>query len=311
VNSPPSLSVLIPIIDETVALEETVRLTISNPCLHILEVLLISCQRTTQPTFSICQRLQQEYLGRLRIINQSLPFLGGAFRAGIEVAKGSHILLMFADLESDLRAVPAMVLAAEKDPGAVISASRWLPHGRFIGYGHFKLLLNYCFQRLCALACHCNLTDFTYGFRLYPSAILQNNTWKEVHHAFVLESILKPLLSNVPIREVPAVWVRRQDGRRHRRFRQYSRYLITLAEVLSEHRRSSSLLKKPPGEGTGPTMHADFRANLAGRVLSRGEQNVFQQAASSSPRVIPAADRARVSLAPPATSAALTLPDGS
>lgn len=175
----------------------------------------------------------------MEVVKQSLPFLGGAFRAGIEVAKGSHILLMFADLESDLRAVPAMALAAEQDPGAVISASRWLPPGRFIRYGRFKLVLNYCFQRLCALACHCNLTDFTYGFRLYPSTVLQKNTWKETDHAFVLESLLKPLLANVPIREVSAVWMRRRDGRRHCRFRQYSRYLITLAEVLSEERKCS------------------------------------------------------------------------
>src|SRR5436190_18284719 len=41
----------------------------------------------------------------------------------------------------------------------------------------------------------------------------------------------------------------------------------------------SSLLKKPPGEGTGPTKRADFRRNLVGRVPSRGEQDVSQQAA--------------------------------
>jgi len=41
----------------------------------------------------------------------------------------------------------------------------------------------------------------------------------------------------------------------------------------------SSPLKKPPGEGTGPTMLADFRGNLVGRVPSRGERDVLQQAA--------------------------------
>jgi hypothetical protein len=237
VNSPLSLSVVIPTIDETAALEETVRRLISNTDLHIQEVLLIHCERTIPNTLRVCAQLQGEYPGLLRMVNQNLPMLGGAFRAGIEVAKGSHTLLVFADLESDLGAVAAMALAAEKDPEAVISASRWLPDGRFIGYGHFKLLLNYCFQRLCALLCGGTLTDFTYGFRLYPSAVLQKHTWKETDHAFVLESLLKPLLANVPIREVPAVWVRRRDGRRHCRFRQYSRYLITLAEVLSERRK--------------------------------------------------------------------------
>src|SRR5947207_10376134 len=43
---------------------------------------------------------------------------------------------------------------------------------------------------------------------------------------------------------------------------------------------TSSLLKKPPGEGTGPTMHAFFRGNLVGRVPSRGEGHVVQQTAT-------------------------------
>src|SRR5437016_9591249 len=37
-------------------------------------------------------------------------------------------------------------------------------------------------------------------------------------------------------------------------------------------------LKKPPGEGTGPTRHADLGGNLVGRVPPRGEPDVFQQA---------------------------------
>ena len=40
----------------------------------------------------------------------------------------------------------------------------------------------------------------------------------------------------------------------------------------------NSPLKKPPGEGTGPKTHADFRGNLVGRVPSRGEQDVFERA---------------------------------
>ena len=39
-----------------------------------------------------------------------------------------------------------------------------------------------------------------------------------------------------------------------------------------------SPLKKQPGEGTGPTIDADLRGNLVGRVPPRGEPDVFQQA---------------------------------
>ena len=33
----------------------------------------------------------------------------------------------------------------------------------------------------------------------------------------------------------------------------------------------------PPGEGTGPSIHVDFRENLVGRVPSRGEPDVFER----------------------------------
>src|SRR5436309_430339 len=40
-----------------------------------------------------------------------------------------------------------------------------------------------------------------------------------------------------------------------------------------------SQLKKAPGEGTGPTTHADSLGIVAGRVPLRGEQDVFRRAA--------------------------------
>ena len=45
----------------------------------------------------------------------------------------------------------------------------------------------------------------------------------------------------------------------------------------------SGLLKKPPGEGTGPTILSESRGILVGRVPSRGEQCVVQQTVS--PRI--------------------------
>jgi len=40
-------------------------------------------------------------------------------------------------------------------------------------------------------------------------------------------------------------------------------------------RTPGSLLKKPPGEGTGPTTHTDSRGIIVGRVPLRGEQDVL------------------------------------
>jgi len=45
---------------------------------------------------------------------------------------------------------------------------------------------------------------------------------------------------------------------------------------------ANSPFKKPPGEGTGPTICADVRGNLVGRVPSRGEQDLFERSANPS-----------------------------
>ena len=55
---------------------------------------------------------------------------------------------------------------------------------------------------------------------------------------------------------------------------QIERYLSRLGlEVMSDRP-----LKKPPGEGTGPTTHGDSQGDIAGRVPPRGEQVVFERA---------------------------------
>src|SRR5258708_15385365 len=47
----------------------------------------------------------------------------------------------------------------------------------------------------------------------------------------------------------------------------------------------NSPLKKPPGGGTGPTRHGDFRGNLVGRVPSRGEQDDLKRAAKATEKI--------------------------
>ena len=56
----------------------------------------------------------------------------------------------------------------------------------------------------------------------------------------------------------------------------------TLTQQVKGWLRVSSPLKKAPGEGTGPTIHVDFRGNLVGRVPSRGEHDFFERAVSGS-----------------------------
>jgi len=203
-----SLSILVPTIDESESLRETVETLMGDPELNpdILEIILVTCDRTSDDTLNTCQELEAAHDYRVCRVTQQLPRLGGAFRSGIARARGTHILTMFADLESDPRLVPWLVSESKAFPDSIISASRWMRGGGFRDYGSFKLVSNYLFQRICGFGSRAKVSDFTYGFRLYPAAVLKEIPWKETDHAFVVEAILRPHFQNIPIREVAAVW---------------------------------------------------------------------------------------------------------
>ena len=234
---PYSLSILIPTIDESESLRTTVETLMGDRELYldILEIILVTCQKTSDATLNTCLELEAAHASRVHRITQRLPRLGGAFRTGLARARGTHVVTMFADLESDPRLVPRLVSESKAFPGSIISASRWMDGGGLRDYGLVKLVLNYLFQRTCRFGCQAKVSDFTYGFRLYPAAVLQGIPWKETDHAFVVEAILQPHFRAVPIREVPAVWTPRKEGRRRFRFKQYLRYVPTVCRVLGQN----------------------------------------------------------------------------
>jgi hypothetical protein len=126
-----------------------------------------------------------------------------------------------------------MHTAAVEDPMTIISASRWIPGGGFVGCGKVRLMLNHAFQRVCSTLTTLQITDFSYGFRMFPVWVLQSTDWKETDHAFVIESLLIPAFRGVSVREVPAVWTARRDGVRRCRFWQYARYLPALFRIMA------------------------------------------------------------------------------
>ncbi len=243
------LSILVPTIDENASLRETVEALMCDPKLNsdILEIILVTGINTSDGTLRTCQELENVYDPRVYRITQQLPMLGGAFRSGIAKARGSHVVTMFADLESDPRLVPSLVSESKAFPGSIISASRWIRGGGFRDYGLFKLILNCLFQRVCRLACNAIVTDFTYGFRIYPSPVLKGIPWRETDHAFVLEAILRTHFHRVPIREVPAIWSPRREGRHRPLFRQYLRYLPTVCRLFGRYRLLPSLNSRRDG----------------------------------------------------------------
>lgn len=210
-----NVTILLPAMDETYSLKQTVDI-IAGTCgeKEIAEFIFLLCDRTTEESRAVAEQLVKEYEGKIPtyIHNQTLPFVGGAIREGFEIAKGSHVVLMSSDLETDPHVIKEFIRYAKKQPDHIITASRWRRGGGFEHYNKVKLVCNLIFERVIGLFYFVPLTDITYAFRIFPTKLMQKIEWTELKHPFFLETALKPIRLGVGFIEIPAHWAARTEG---------------------------------------------------------------------------------------------------
>ena len=210
-----SVTILLPAMDETYSLKETVEV-ILHTCRRkdLCEIIFLLCDRTTPESRETAQELIREYAGYipLYIHEQEMPGVGGAIREGIMLAKGSHVVMMSSDLETDPHVIKTFISASKQYPDRIITASRWREGGGFENYNKIKLVCNLIFERSIGLLYLVGLTDLTYAYRLFPTPLMQSIKWEEDRHPFFLETALKPLRLGVKFVEVPAHWAARTEG---------------------------------------------------------------------------------------------------
>lgn len=201
--------------DETYSLKETVDI-IAATCrkADIAEFILLLCEKTTKESRKTAEELVKEYERKIPIYihEQTLPFVGGAVREGFELAKGSHVVLMSSDLETDPNIIQKFIEKAKKYPDRIITASRWRKGGGFKDYSKIKLVCNLIFEKAIAIFYFVRLTDITYAFRIFPTELMQSIAWTELKHPFFLETALKPIRLGVRFIEIPAHWSARTEG---------------------------------------------------------------------------------------------------
>jgi hypothetical protein len=227
-----SATIVLPVINEVVSLQKTAQIILSNVKREDLkEIQIVVSERTSETSRSMIGHLQSELGTFVVVIEQRLPFLGGALREAFRLARGTHVIMMSSDLETDPVYVPQLIEEARKRPFSIVSTSRWLPGGAFRGYTSTKLVCNWIFQRFLAVLFCTSLSDLTFGFRIFPTALVQAFIWEEVRHPFCLECILKPLRLGVPIHEIPCIWQARIEGESQNPFLQNFRYFLTAFRV--------------------------------------------------------------------------------
>jgi glycosyltransferase involved in cell wall biosynthesis len=222
-----SASVILPVINETHSLLKTVEIIESDCASDVKEYLIIVCNKTTQESLKVSHKLRNNNPARFLLHYQTLPFLGGAIREAFDLAQGSHVIMMASDLETDPNDVKHFIAMAKKQPHAIITASRWLKGGAFTGYNRPKMLLNFIFQKLFSIIFTTSLTDMTYGYRLFPTSLVQSIVWTELRHPFLFETLIKPLRLGVSIYEIPSQWSARVEGESQNTFMRNFAYFKT------------------------------------------------------------------------------------
>lgn len=230
-------SVVLPVMDEVQSLQATIQILREDNKTDLCEVILVVCNKTTQDSRALCESLQQQDPSFYKLVEQQRPFLGGAIRDAFDVFTGSHVIIMASDLETDPRTVKDFILASKKAPQAIVTASRWV-NKSFHGYSWPKYFANYFFQKIFAVLYGAQLSDMTFGFRIFPSSVVKNIRWTETRHAFLFETVIKPLRLGVAFIEVPSAWKARPEGISHASLFETAYYVSVGIRVLFQTKRS-------------------------------------------------------------------------
>jgi glycosyltransferase involved in cell wall biosynthesis len=243
-EAPMRISVLLPVMDETESLRETIRILLEENSQAISEILIVVCARTTPESIAICEALERGQPGLIKLRWQKLPYLGGAMRDCFDWATGSHVLMMASDLETDPRTVKYLIAEAEKGFD-IVTATRWTQKNAFQGYDPLKYHLNWVFQQIIRLLYGTKLSDLTLAFRIFRIEWVKKIRWEELKHPFLLETILKPMRLGATIAEVPTVWRAREDGASHNTFWQNFVYFRIALKTRLRSRHDFLLQEEP------------------------------------------------------------------
>ena len=228
-----SVSVVIPAIDETESLRDSIEI-ILNTCDHmdINEIFIVVCERTTPECLRVINSLiASENKVPVRLYYQASPGLGAALHEAMQRVKGSHVVNMAADMDTDPYVIKDMINIAKNHPDAVILASRWIKGGGFIGYGRMYKLLNYIFNKMLQILFLSKVSDLTYGFRFASVDKTLSVKWESRGFSIGMETNLKMLRLGYKIIEVPAVWRVRNQGDSQNSFFTKLKYMSTVLKV--------------------------------------------------------------------------------
>ena len=194
------ISVIVPIYNEKITLEEIVRRIRAVPIEK--EIILVD-DGSDDGTEKILAQLEQESTGDLKVLrHNSNQGKGAAISTGLQVVSGDVTLIQDADLEYNPAEYPLLLKMFELNPETqVVYGSRILrknDRSSFTFYWGGRLL-----SSVTNLLFGTRITDEPTGYKLFRTKLLKDLNLVSKGFDFCPEVTAKILIRNIPILEVP------------------------------------------------------------------------------------------------------------
>lgn len=227
-----SVEIFIFATDEHDSLIETVQGILSSCNKNdIKRFLIIHPENAAKGCLSAIDELKEMYPDMVDSKTQIHQGLGGALADSRDWMTSSHVMLHCADLAIDLSSVSEMIEEEKKNPDYLVKTSRWLRAGSFHNYSSVKKFFNRIAQAFLRVLFHSDVTDFTNPVQIMPSETYRKFPLKELFTPVMLELVLIPVKMGVKIKEIPAEYYGREEGKSKNSILQTVLYLRTALRV--------------------------------------------------------------------------------
>ena len=201
-ESPPQLSVIVPVYNEKPTIEEILRRIAQ---VEIPKEIIVVDDGSTDGTREILRQIVQESdrLGNLKVFfHEKNLGKGAAVRTGITQARGDIVLIQDADLEYDPREYPQLLGPILDGRADVVYGSRFLggPH-RVLYFWHY--LGNQALTFLSNLLTNMNLSDLETCYKAFRREIFDRITLKSNGFDFEPEITVKIAKQGCRVYETP------------------------------------------------------------------------------------------------------------
>jgi len=208
--------VIIPTYNEKENIEKIIRAVFSLP--KAFDLLIID-DGSPDGTASIVKRLQNEFPGKLHMVERSGKLgLGTAYIAGFKWALERDYAYIF-EMDADFSHNPQDLLrlhAACAEEGADIAiGSRYISGVNVVNWPISRVLLSYFASKYVRVISGMNIKDTTAGFKCYRRQVLEAIDLDKIRfkgYAFQIEMKFTAYRMKYRLKEVPIIFVNRVEG---------------------------------------------------------------------------------------------------